>query len=665
MISNHAQSTTLSPLQVPDDRAVRQAQGQRKADRTGEGQTDSPGWRPGPGPEGHGATRGALPRSFQVHAPRLRSSIGGPSSARASARGRPGRANRLARAFARALVIAHAPPAHTCRGRCACRRPFAGAGFGRAGRSAATSASTRDGDSSRGTSPAPRSPASTTGRGSRSTFPTPGTRSTAQDGGNNYRRGPGWYRRHLAWMPPSPGRRLYLQFDGASLMADVYVNGVHLGNHKGGFARFRFDATGALRAGADNVIAVRVDNGQLGIPPTSADFTFFGGLYRDVSLLATDPVQISAMDYGSPGVFLRAGPRDRRLGRGHSSAPSSRTTAPSPGRSTSGVRSIEAPQAGRALANSGLRHSLGSHLEAERLRGGRQARHDQTARTSGTPGPTRTSTRSGSSCQPVSADGSPGALSDAVEQPLGLRSYAVDPDRGFLLNGSYLDLYGFNRHQDWPDKGWAISDAEEAEDFGIMKDSGATAVRVSHYQQSDSWYSRCDRSGIVAWAEIPFVNEALDDPGVPREREAAAARADPAELQPPGDLLLGRRERDERARGRRGDRGAGPGRARGGPDAPVDLRLQPRRRRPEELAHRRRRVQPVLRMVPTGSLSDFAAWLDRTHADYPKARFAMSEFGAGASIFQHAENPARARARGLFPPRGIPEPLPRGLLGAR
>src|ERR1700683_4597788 len=86
-----------------------------------------------------------------------------------------------------------------------------------------------------------------------------------QDGGGDYRRGAGWYRRHLVLDGSYSGRRLYLQFDGASLMADVYVNGIHLGNHKGGFARFRFDATEAVRLGADNVVAVRVDNGQLGI----------------------------------------------------------------------------------------------------------------------------------------------------------------------------------------------------------------------------------------------------------------------------------------------------------------------------------------------------------------------------------------------------------------
>ncbi len=125
-----------------------------------------------------------------------------------------------------------------------------------------------------------------------------------QDGGGDYRRGPGWYRRHLALDASYAGRRLYLQFDGASLMADVYVNGIHLGNHQGGFARFRFDATEALHTGSDNVVAVRVDNSRLGFPPTSADFTFFGGLYRSVWLLVTDPIQISAMDFGSSGVFV-------------------------------------------------------------------------------------------------------------------------------------------------------------------------------------------------------------------------------------------------------------------------------------------------------------------------------------------------------------------------
>ena len=157
-----------------------------------------------------------------------------------------------------------------------------------------------------------------------------------QDGGDNYRRGAGWYRRHLSVDASLSGRRLYLQFDGASLMADVYVNGIHLGNHKGGFARFRFDATDALHAGADNVIAVRVDNGQLGIPPASSDFTIFGGLYRSVWLLATDPIQISTMDMGSPGRLRRAARQPAPSWQGSPCAPSWRTTVPFRGSSVCG-----------------------------------------------------------------------------------------------------------------------------------------------------------------------------------------------------------------------------------------------------------------------------------------------------------------------------------------
>ncbi|HEY5227855.1 MAG TPA: sugar-binding domain-containing protein, partial [Opitutaceae bacterium] len=125
-----------------------------------------------------------------------------------------------------------------------------------------------------------------------------------EDGGNDYHRGPGWYRRHFTPDASLAGKRLYLQFDGACLMADVYVNGVHLGNHKGGFARFRLDATDALHPGVDNEISVRVDNGKLGIPPTDSDFTICGGLYRSVWLLATDPVGAHVHRRHLDGVFV-------------------------------------------------------------------------------------------------------------------------------------------------------------------------------------------------------------------------------------------------------------------------------------------------------------------------------------------------------------------------
>src|SRR5215469_6099693 len=126
-----------------------------------------------------------------------------------------------------------------------------------------------------------------------------------QDGGNNYYRGAGWYRRHL-FLEGNTNRCVFLKFDGAFVVTDVWVNGHHAGQHQGGFAAFVFDVTPFLRFGADNLIAVRVNNAPApDVPPLSADFTFFGGLYRDVHLLVTEPVHVSPLDYGSPGVYLQ------------------------------------------------------------------------------------------------------------------------------------------------------------------------------------------------------------------------------------------------------------------------------------------------------------------------------------------------------------------------
>ena len=121
----------------------------------------------------------------------------------------------------------------------------------------------------------------------------------------DYARGTGWYRKSiqadLAWQ----GKQVYIQFDGANRRTDVFVNGILVGTHIGGNARFRFDISKALHLGESNLIAVRVNNEDNESIPHSADFTFCGGIYRDLSLLITNPVQIETMDYASPGVYLK------------------------------------------------------------------------------------------------------------------------------------------------------------------------------------------------------------------------------------------------------------------------------------------------------------------------------------------------------------------------
>jgi beta-galactosidase len=464
-----------------------------------------------------------------------------------------------------------------------------------------------------------------------------------QDGGNDYRRGAGWYRRHFTPDAALAGRRLYLQFDGASLEADVYVNGVNVGRHLGGFARFLFDVTQALHLGADNLIAVRVDNSNLGIPPTDADFTICGGLYRGVSLLATDPVQISTMDMGSAGVFAEQ----------HSVSADSASLVvraelenhtPMPREVDVRVAVIDVSGNPVAGADSTFRVHLDPAGSTEIVKPLAVSHpHLWNAKADAYLYTLRVELR------PVAPNGARGEVSDSVDQPLGLRSYQVDPQRGFILNGKYLNLYGFNRHQDRPDKGWAISDADEAEDFAIVMESGATAMRSSHYQQADSWYSRCDRGGIVVWAEIPswglgratpeylesakqqlreLIRQDFNHPsicfwGVGNETRGPAADAVAAALAPVV------REED-----------------------PTRLSTYASNHDASDPKNWHTDVVAFNRYYGwySASVTDFTAWLVKMRADYPNARYGMSEFGAGSSIHQHAENPAPPAPRGPYHP---------------
>lgn len=458
-----------------------------------------------------------------------------------------------------------------------------------------------------------------------------------EDGGNDYRRGAGWYRRHVRIDPPLAGRRLYLQFDGASLMADVWVNGRHLGRHVGGFARFRFDATEALKAGADNVVAVRVDNGRLGIPPISADFTFFGGLYRGVSLLATDPVQISAMDYGSPGVYIvqkKVTPGTAEL--------EVRTKLENHSAKACDVelRTSILDAGGAVVCTASKTVTLGSHgavdaaepltLAHPHLWNGLADPYLYTAR--------------------VELYAS-GRLRDAIEQPLGVRFFHIDPDHGFFLNGHYLDLHGVNRHQDRIDKGWAISEADEAEDFAIIRELGCTAVRVSHYQQSDTWYQRCDKAGVVVWAEIPFVNEALGTPEFLENAEQQLRELIRQNYNHPSIFFW---SVGNETKGAAADHVIAQLAAVAHEEDPTRLSTLASNHPADDPQNWHTDVVGFNRYNgwynDNRPISDLAPEIDRIHADHPRACFGFSEYGAGASIYQHEENPPRPAPKGPFHP---------------
>jgi beta-galactosidase len=311
-----------------------------------------------------------------------------------------------------------------------------------------------------------------------------------QDGGNDYYRGPGWYRRHLH-IPG--GQHYYLRFEGASIDAKVFVNGTPVGSHHNAFGAFCFDITSAVKPG-DNIVAVRVDNTRFDdVPPLSGDFTVFGGIYRSVHLLALNDVSLSPTDDASPGIYLMPlavseNAADVRVTTKlhNRSATDRNATVVCTITDAAGHDVTIATSTVPLKANASADAVQGVRIERPHLWNGRLDPYLYRATVQ------------------ILLDG---AEVDRVEQPLGLRYFHLDPKQGLLLNGTPYPLHGVNRHQDGLDKGWAISDADQAEDLAIMLEMGTTCVRLAHYQHADTIYGLCDRSGLVVWAENCLVNQ--------------------------------------------------------------------------------------------------------------------------------------------------------------
>ena len=315
----------------------------------------------------------------------------------------------------------------------------------------------------------------------------------AVDKTEGYRRGVGWYRRTLTVGPEMRGRRLALHFEGASQTADVFVNGARAGRHAGGYTAFTVDVTPLVRPG-DNVVAVRVDNApDPDLPPLTADFTFYGGLYRDVWLVATEALHVDLLDHGGPGVYVST------PGASAEAAPVRVTTAVvndgiAESRTTVRVRVLDAD--GREVA--------AATAPADVVAAGARLPVALDL-------PAIARPRLWSPADPhlyrVVVDVMEGdAVRDRVEQPLGVRWVGVDPDRGFLLNGAPLRLAGTNRHQDAAGLGVALTDDLHVRDLEIVKATGFDFLRLAHYPQDPAVLEAADRLGLVVWEEIPVVN---------------------------------------------------------------------------------------------------------------------------------------------------------------
>jgi beta-galactosidase len=322
------------------------------------------------------------------------------------------------------------------------------------------------------------------------------------DDGGTYYRGPAIYRRALTLDRLPAGRRLWLQFDGAALATDVWVNGQSIGRHEGGHAAFRFDITRALRVGANRIV-VRTDNSKLpAIAPLGGDFTVFGGLYRHVWLVEVPDAHIDLADYGGPGVYVatkaldhRAAMLEARVLVRNDGRRASRLPIQVVVHDAAGATVATASKAVRVRAGAGLSITLPLMIaQPHRWQGRRD------------PYLYRVTARVGAG--------------DAVTVPLGLRTASVDPQRGFVLNGAPYPLHGVNLfHSGRPGRGLAVTDRDVVEDMQALGELGVTGVRLVHFQHPQAAYDEADRRGFAIWTEIG-VNGVID-PGRPFADNAA------------------------------------------------------------------------------------------------------------------------------------------------
>jgi beta-galactosidase len=308
-----------------------------------------------------------------------------------------------------------------------------------------------------------------------------------------YRRGIGHYQRAIAIPDDWRGRSVFLTVGAANAKAVVSWNGEAIAEHRTGFTAFTVDVTARLRPGAEQDLHVTVDNRHnLEYPPLVSDYTFFGGIHRAVWLTSTDPVHVSLTHHSSAGVYLvqKRVSHERAEVEAQVEVANDLPGAVADARVAvdvldhAGMVVVSTASAPLALAPRGsIRVVLPFTLDRPRLWDGRDDPYCYRARVRVLRGE---------------------RISDEVVQPLGLRFFSVDSQRGFLLNGRSYDLHGTSLHQDHAGKGWAISDVDRATDVGLLQELGATCVRLVHYPHAPATLDLLDRAGIVAWSEIPI-----------------------------------------------------------------------------------------------------------------------------------------------------------------
>lgn len=458
----------------------------------------------------------------------------------------------------------------------------------------------------------------------------------------DYYRGTANYTRVLKIPEGWKGKRLFLRFEGANTVTDVFINQRHIGEHRGGYGAFVFEITDWIEYGKDNQLQVSVSNAlHLDVMPLVGDFNFYGGIYRDVHLLVTEETCISPLDYASPGVYLIQ-------------------ESVSPQRADVKARIAVS---GLAVDNVNLNVRVydGKKVVKEAVQPVEvkpsKVMYVDVPITIGTPH--LWNGRQDPFMYRVEVTLSKGdRILDKVEQPLGVRFFELDADRGFSLNGRPLRLHGVCRHQDRIEVGNALRPEHHIEDAALIAEVGANVIRLAHYPQATMIYDLMDKYGLVVWAEIPFVGPGgYQDQGFVntsffrqngKEQLIELIRQHynhPSicfwglfnELKTPADNPLEYvRELNELAH----------------KEDPTRIITSASNLNDDNELNR---VTDAICWNKYfgwygGNPDDLGAWADKVHAAYPQLKIGISEYGAGASIYHQQDSLKKVVPTGWWHP---------------
>ncbi len=447
-----------------------------------------------------------------------------------------------------------------------------------------------------------------------------------QDGGNDYFRGTGCYVRSLHRPDLAGNRRAVLEVNGAAMISEVFVNGTKLCHHEGGYSTFRVDITDALQD--QNLLVITCDNSDNDhCYPQKADFTFYGGLYRDVNLILVPEEHFALLENGTPGVHVDTIVSPDGSAKVHVQAWTSATEGE---KVTFCVRELGVKKDG---AFAGARDSAadGSAVVDENGYAEAVLTVEHAHLWDGLRDPF---------LYAVTANLSSG---DAVSVHFGIRTIDVDPEKGFLLNGRVYPLRGVSRHQDRQGAGNAISQKMQEEDLSLILEMGANAIRLAHYEQAEEFYDICDEAGVIVWNEIPFISCFMQNG---RENTISQLKELITQRYNHPSVICWGLSNEITADGNTGDALQENLKALND----VAHRLDPTR--PTTMAHvfMLETTSPITRIADInaynlyfgwylGELSENDEFFDKYHQEYPDRAIGFSEYGADANPKIHSAHP--------------------------